>query len=76
MKRQRSNRYKVECLTCGNIFEKDYKRKHEELCHNGNHISIKMVRAPSNPFDAARKKIRAGSNDLSVSTTNNFFLFM
>ncbi|KAL4118970.1 hypothetical protein QTP88_011848 [Uroleucon formosanum] len=54
VKRKR-NRFKVECLKCGSIFNNDFKKQHEEKVHNGKSINIKLVGAPDNLFQSAAK---------------------
>ncbi|KAF0703611.1 Uncharacterized protein FWK35_00037546, partial [Aphis craccivora] len=48
-------RIKVECLTCGSIFDDDYRKKHEINIHHGKRIKVKHLGAPASPFEFARK---------------------
>lgn len=54
----KARRYKVECSSCGSIFNNDYKRNHEIKVHGGNHVKVKCVGAPENPFVFASKSKR------------------
>ena len=51
----KKKRFKVECLVCHAIFDSDYRKKHNELCHSAHlkahkHIGFKVAGAPDNPF--------------------------
>lgn len=68
---KRRNRYKVECIECGKKFDMDYKKKHEELCHNRNTIRVKCVGSPANPFEAAAVKKRRKDDILQIPSPLN-----
>lgn len=54
-------RIKLECQECGSQFDDDYKSRHEAKKHNGKHVPVlpvKHVGAPSNPFEASKRKSR------------------
>lgn len=54
----KARRYKVECCSCGSIFNNDYKLSHEIKVHGGKHVKVKCVGAPENPFVFAAKSKR------------------
>lgn len=56
MSEVKRKRIKLECVECGSVFNNDYKLKHERTMHNGKRIKTKHLGAPSNPFDAAKKR--------------------
>ncbi|KAL4112340.1 hypothetical protein QTP88_016149 [Uroleucon formosanum] len=56
----------VECLECGNTFDDDFKKKHEEKLHNGKRINVKHVGAPKNPFESAAKTSRLLSKQIKL----------
>lgn len=39
-KSRKRKRIKVECLTCGSVFDDDYKTRHEIKEHNGKKVSV------------------------------------
>lgn len=51
-----SRRYKVECTSCGAIFNHDYKSNHEQKVHGGKAVITKIPGAPKNPFEAAKRR--------------------
>lgn len=65
VKRKRK-RVKVECLECGNTFDDDFKKKHEEKLHDGKRINVKHVGAPKNPFQSAAKTSQLLSKQIKL----------
>lgn len=63
MKSTKPRRYKVECISCGAVFNNDYQRFHENKKHNGKNIRVKVVGAPENPFAASTSKKRKINSD-------------
>lgn len=61
-------RIKFECLQCGSQFDDDWKKKHEEKCHKGMRVQVKVVGAPSNPFVAS---VRRKKSQPAVNTETN-----
>eukprot|EP00102_Acyrthosiphon_pisum_P018532 XP_016655742.1 PREDICTED: zinc finger MYM-type protein 1-like [Acyrthosiphon pisum] len=53
-------RRKVQCESCGNIFNNDFQKKHENALHGGKRVKVKVPGAPANPFVAS-----VGSNTKS-----------
>jgi hypothetical protein len=47
-------RIKVQCESCGSIFNKDFQKKHENALHDGKRVKIKVPGAPANPFVASK----------------------
>ena len=45
-------RRKVQCESCGSIFNNDFQKKHENALHGGKRVKIKVPGAPANPFVA------------------------
>lgn len=43
-------------MLCGCVFNNDFKKAHEEKIHGGQHVRVKTVGAPDNPFSAAYLK--------------------
>lgn len=52
-------RIKLECVDCGSVFNNDYKLQHERQVHHGKKIKVKHFGAPSNPFEAAKRKTQS-----------------
>lgn len=46
-------RKKVQCESCGSIFNNDFQKKHEIALHGGKRVKIKVPGAPANPFIAS-----------------------
>jgi len=46
-------RRKVQCESCGSIFNNDFQKKHENALHGGKRVKIKVPGAPANPFVAS-----------------------
>lgn len=78
-KSKKRKRTKVEYLTCGDVFDNDFKTKHEIKHHAGKNILVKHFGAPENPFTAAAKQknaqIQIDTDIVSFSSTNYFFYF-
>ena len=56
-------RIKLECLVCYHQFDDDYRSTHNKTFHSAlTAILYKVVNAPKNPFEAARKAIRKRNN--------------
>ena len=49
-------RSKVECMSCKSVFNLEYKQTHEQKMHGGQHIQVKVIGAPKNPFEAAKRQ--------------------
>jgi len=64
-------RIKVECLTCGSIFDDDYRKKHEINIHHGKRIKVKHLGAPASPFEFARKNFEKVSTYLNCKLLLN-----
>lgn len=45
-------RKKVQCESCGSIFNNDFQEKYETVFHVGIRVKIKVPGAPANPFVA------------------------
>lgn len=65
---KKRKRIKLECLTCGSIFDDDYRRKHELNIHNGDRIKVKHFGAPDNPFFVASTLFKKKCVEESSST--------
>nr|XP_047135849.1 uncharacterized protein LOC124813169 [Hydra vulgaris] len=70
-KSKKRKRTKVECLTCGSVFDDDYKTRHEIKEHAGKKVLVKHFGAPENPFTAAAA-IAKQKNDRAHSEKNKF----
>ena len=46
-------RIKLECLECHSVFDDDYRKRHEQTCHQGKRVRVAHKDAPANPFAAA-----------------------
>lgn len=46
-------RIKLECLECHSVFDDDYRKRHEQTCHQGKRVRVAHKGAPANPFQAA-----------------------
>ena len=55
-------RIKLECLECHLVFDHDYRKRHEQICHQGKRVRVAHKDAPANPFKAAigRRKCQGG----------------
>ena len=57
-------RIKLECLECHSVFDDvdDYRKRHEQICHQGKWVQVAHKDAPENPFEAAigRRKSQGG----------------
>jgi hypothetical protein len=42
-------RIKLQCLECNSIFDDDYRKRHEQACHQGKRVRV------ANPFEAAKR---------------------
>lgn len=60
-------RKKVQCESCGSVFDNDYKTKHETACHNGKRVRVKEPGAPKNPFVAA---LQVSNKKIQVTTSS------
>lgn len=60
-------RRKVQCESCGSIFDNDFKTRHETACHIGKRVRVKEPGAPKNPFVAA---LKASDKNLQMSSSN------
>lgn len=60
-------RRKVQCESCGSIFDNDFKTRHETACHNGKRVRVKEPGAPKNPFVAA---LKASNKNLQMASSN------
>ena len=60
LKRKRT---KLECLECHSVFDDDYLKRHEQICHQGKRVRVAHKDAPANPFEAAigRRKSQGGA---------------
>jgi len=56
-------RRKVQCETCGSIFDNDFTIRH----HNGKRVRIKELRVLKNPFVAA---LKASNNNLQKASSS------
>eukprot|EP00102_Acyrthosiphon_pisum_P019681 XP_016656891.1 PREDICTED: uncharacterized protein LOC107882686 [Acyrthosiphon pisum] len=66
-------RRKVQCESCGNIFNNDFQKKHENALHGGKRVKVKVPGAPANPFVASvnselefKTNVLVEKNDLST----------
>lgn len=66
-------RKKVQCESCGSIFNNDFQKKHENALHGGKRVKVKVPGAPANPFVAS-----VGSNNMKSNSLENvsFILFV
>ena len=66
-------RYMVQCLECHKSFNSDYKKRHEETCHEGETIQVKSLTkkgAPKNPFEAAKRRCLGQLPSASVTESS------
>ncbi|XP_060845279.1 zinc finger MYM-type protein 1-like [Rhopalosiphum padi] len=68
-------RRKVQCESCGSIFNNDFQKKHENALHGGKRVKIKVPGAPANPFVASmssnmKSNVLENVNSELASTTN------
>lgn len=54
-------------MKSGNIFDNDFKTKHETACHSGKRVRVKEPGAPKNPFVAA---LKASNTNLQMASSN------
>ena len=49
---------------CHSVFDDDYRKRHEQTCHQGKRVQVAHQGAPANPFTAAAanksRSIQAG----------------
>jgi len=45
----------LKWLTCGSIFDDDYRKKHEINKHHGKRVNVKHLGAPASPFEFAQQ---------------------
>lgn len=64
-------RRKVQCESCGSIFNNDFQKKHENALHGGKRVKTKVPGAPANPFVAS-----VGSNTKSNLLENVSFILL
>lgn len=67
---KKRKRTKLECLSCGSVFDDDFRKKHETKQHGGKRVLVKHVGAPENPFMAA-----ARLNKQVTDLVSNFYCF-
>ncbi len=48
-------RIKLQCLECNSVFDDDYRKRHEQTCHQGKRVRVAHKDAPANPFEAAKR---------------------
>ena len=48
-------RIKLQCLECNSIFDDDYRKRHEQTCHQGKRVRVAHKDAPDKPFEAAKR---------------------
>lgn len=60
-------RIKLECLKCGSQFDDDYRTRHENAKHNGERMRVKVVGAPTNPFEASKRKVAKATPPVVLS---------
>jgi len=60
-------RRKVQCESCGSIFDNDFKTRHETACHNGKRVRVKEPGALKNPFVAA---LKASNKNAQMASSN------
>lgn len=51
-------RKKVQCESCGSIFNNDFLKQHEIALRGGKRVKIKVPGAPANPFVASISKTK------------------
>lgn len=64
-------RRKVQCESCGGIFNNDFQKRHEHALHGGKRVKIKVLGAPANPF-----VVSVRSNTRSNLLENVSFIFL
>jgi len=67
-KSRKRKRTKVQCLTCGCVFDDDYKKRHEIKEHAGKKVSVKHFGAPENPFTAAAAIAKQKNNRAQIDS--------
>ncbi|KAL5246043.1 hypothetical protein ACI65C_013451 [Semiaphis heraclei] len=68
-------RRKVQCESCGSIFNNDFQKKRENALHGGKRVKIKVPGAPANPFVASmssnmKSNLLENVNSELANTTN------
>lgn len=63
-------RIKLECLECGSQFDDDYKTRHEKVIHSGRTVKVKNAGAPSNPFEASKRKTPVPSTSVTITASS------
>lgn len=63
-------------MTCGSIFDDDYRKKHETKVHDDKRVKIKHIGAPDNPFKLAMQNFEKVSNKLGNIKTINYKIML
>ena len=53
--KHKRKRIKLQCLECNSVFDDDYRKRHEQTCHQGKRVRVAHKNAPANPFVAAKR---------------------
>ena len=52
--KQKRKRIRLQRLECNSVFDEDYRKRHEQTCHQGKRVRVAHKDDPANPFVAAK----------------------